>query len=569
MLKKLKLKNFRCFEDYEIEFDKFNVIVGKNNTGKSTLIDALKLVSNVRRYASYRKNLELEPRDIPFSLTNLRYNYIDTDSTIYSKFSDNTEIEVKFPIDGRPYANLLKDDTSISNKTLIKMYFEDSVGIIPPIGVFEESENLGDEKYIRSILVSHLTPRHFRNIWHYFDEGFEDFKNIIEETWPGYTIEPPEFNSSENKIYMFFKENGITREIFWAGHGFQVWLQLMTFLVKLGRKETLVLDEPDIYLHSDMQKKLVTICKERSNQVIIATHAVDIIEESDPDDIISIDKNSNRSRRLSSIDEVQTCITQLGSFQNLKLVHFIRGKTCLFVEGGEFPYLKMFAKKLNFESFAREDGFSVVELGGFSNWSRLMHIYWIFLNTIDEKIKCYVVLDRDFHTDQEIDEIVNNLEQKDVKVHVWARKEIENYAIDYDTLYRMFTNKFCKRHGDVEIPLSSIDFKEKILSFFEDFKDYVLSQTITNRVETRSDRSIDRSTITSQVLVEFKNNWQDIEFRRKVIPGKDFFAKLNAWLNDEYHITIPVSHVINSLRSEEIEPEVHDVINDFIQLVHS
>ncbi len=44
MLEKLKLKNFRCFEDYEIEFDKFNVIVGKNNAGKSTVIDAIKLV---------------------------------------------------------------------------------------------------------------------------------------------------------------------------------------------------------------------------------------------------------------------------------------------------------------------------------------------------------------------------------------------------------------------------------------------------------------------------------------------------------------------------------------------
>jgi len=343
----------------------------------------------------------------------------------------------------------------------------------------------------------------------------------------------------------------------------------MTFLVKLGRKETLVLDEPDIYLHSDMQKKLVNICKERSNQVIIATHAVDIIEESDPDDIISIDKNSNRSRRLSSIDEVQTCITQLGSFQNLKLVHFMQGKTCLFVEGKDFRYLKMFAKKLNFESFAREDGFSVIRIDGFSNWSRLTHISWIFRNTIDEKIKCYVVLDRDFHTDQEIDEIVNNLEQQDVKIHVWGRKEIENYAIDYDALYRMFTNKFCERHRDVEIPLSSMEFEEKILSIFEDFKHQVLSQTISNRIEHRSDRSIDSSTITSQVLKEFENNWQDIEFRRKVIPGKDFFAKLNAWLNDEYHITITVNHAINSLRSEEIEPEVHNVINDFIQLVRS
>jgi len=569
MIEKLKLKNFRCFEDYEIEFDKFNVIVGKNNAGKSTVIDAIKLISNVRRYASYRKDLKLEPRDIPFSHTNLRYNYMGEDSIIHSKFSDSTEIEVIFPIDRIPYANLFKGSMGIGDKTVMRRYFGHSVGIIPPIGVFEETEDLRDEKYIQSIAVSHLTQRHFRNIWYYSDEGFEDFKNIIEETWHRCTIEPPEFNSHENKITMFFKEDGITREIFWAGHGFQVWLQLMTFLVKLGRKETLVLDEPDIYLHSDMQKKLVNICKERSNQVIIATHAVDIIEESDPDDIISIDKNSNRSRRLSSINEVQTCITQLGSFQNLKLVHFMQGKTCLFVEGKEFRYLKMFAKKLNFKSFAREDGFSVVELGGFSNWNRLTYISWIFLNTINEKVKCYVVLDRDFHTDQEIDEIVNNLEQKDVKVHVWERKEIENYAINYDALYRMFTNKFCERRGDVEIPLSSTEFEEKILAIFEEFKDHVLSQTITNRVENRSDRSIDPSTITCHALAEFENNWQDIEFRRKVIPGKDFFAKLNAWLNDEYHITIHVNHTINSLQSEEIEPEIRDVINDFIQLVHS
>jgi len=51
----------------------------------------------------------------------------------------------------------------------------------------------------------------------------------------------------------------------------------MTFLVKLEKMDTLVLDEPDIYLHSDMQKKLINICKEMSNQVIVATHAVDMI----------------------------------------------------------------------------------------------------------------------------------------------------------------------------------------------------------------------------------------------------------------------------------------------------
>jgi len=205
MLEKLKLKNFRCFEDYEIEFDKFNVIVGKNNTGKSTVIDAIKLISNVRRHAPYRKDLKLKPKDIPFSQTNLTYNYMDEDSIIYSKFSDNTEIKVVFPTDGEPYAELSQDGMGIFRKTLIKRHFGHSIGIIPPIGVFEETENLRDEKYLRSIMVSHLTQRHFRNIWYYFDDGFEDFRTIIEETWPECTIKPPEFDSGENKITMFFK----------------------------------------------------------------------------------------------------------------------------------------------------------------------------------------------------------------------------------------------------------------------------------------------------------------------------------------------------------------------------
>ncbi len=554
MLEELKLKNFRCFKDYKIEFDKFNIIVGKNNTGKSTIIDALKVVSNARRYAPYR-DYYLEDKDVPFSQINLRYNY--------------TEIKIVFPIDDRPYAEFLKDGTHIDNKTLLRRYFEHSLGIIPPVGTFEESEKLGDRKYLLSVMVSHLTPRHFRNIWHYFKDGFEEFQKIIEETWPGYTIEPPEFLAVENRIDMFFKEKGITREIFWTGHGFQVWLQLMTFLVKLGRVETIILDEPDIYLHSDMQKKLVNICKERSNQVIIATHAVDIIEEVEPDDVVSIDKDSNRSSRLSNIDEVQTCITQLGSSQNLKLVHFVRGKSCLFVEGKDFRYLKMLARTLNFNSFAREDGFSIIPLEGFSNWDRLIHIEWVFKNAFGERVKCYVILDRDYYTDKEIDDIVGNLEKKGVKIHVWGRKEIENYIINYDALYRMFTTKFSIRHDKAEIPLSKTEFNKKIESIFEELKNEAQSQIIARRIRTRPDRSVSESTIISQVLTEFQDNWENKNYRRKVISGKEFFARLNNWLNSEYHITIPASYAFKSLGSEEIETGIRNVINDFIQLVNS
>ena len=121
MLEKVEFKNFRCFKNFEIEFDNFSIIVGINNSGKSTIIDALKLISNVRRFAPYRNYFKIknedaygcliEERDIPFSKINLRYNYIEKDSIITSKFSDGTEIKIVFPVNNNPYAYFLKDGT--------------------------------------------------------------------------------------------------------------------------------------------------------------------------------------------------------------------------------------------------------------------------------------------------------------------------------------------------------------------------------------------------------------------------------------------------------------------------
>lgn len=568
MLEEIELINFRCFDHCIIEFDKFNVLVGKNNTGKSTVVDALKLISNVVRYASYRTHY-LEDRDIPFSLTNLRHDYREADTTIHAKFTQGYEVSIVFPIDATPYADFVHDGESISSREDLRPLTQQNIGIIPPVGTFEITENPGSRKYLLSVIVSHLTPRHFRNIWYYFDEDFEDFRRAIEKTWVGCTIQPPEFIPSQNELYMFFIENGITREIFWSGHGFQVWLQLMTFLVKLGHIDSLVLDEPDIYLHSDMQKKLVRICRDRANQIIIATHAVDIIEEVEPEDILCIDKNLNNVKRLSSIDEVQTIVTELGSAQNLKLVHFYRGRTCLFVEGKDFDYLKILAKTLNIEEFVREEGFTVVPLEGFSNWDRLIHINWITKNAFGEDVRCYVILDSDYHTKQEKKDILRIFQQKGIKAHIWAKKEIENYLINYNSLYRMFTTKYHERHGKAKLPLSASDFTKKVQSFFDESKNHVISQLAASEIQNRPPESALPSTIISKTMVEFEKNWGDMEFRKNIIPGKDFFSKLNTWLNSEYKIRISIRYALHSLLSDEIEPEIIDVINSILELTHS
>lgn len=43
-ISKLRIKNFKCFDEVEINFDQnFNLIIGENNSGKSTIFDALRL----------------------------------------------------------------------------------------------------------------------------------------------------------------------------------------------------------------------------------------------------------------------------------------------------------------------------------------------------------------------------------------------------------------------------------------------------------------------------------------------------------------------------------------------
>ncbi|MCB1640008.1 MAG: AAA family ATPase, partial [Thiothrix sp.] len=47
MLDSLYIRNFRCFEDLQVEsLGRVNLVVGKNNTGKSTLLESVLLLAS-------------------------------------------------------------------------------------------------------------------------------------------------------------------------------------------------------------------------------------------------------------------------------------------------------------------------------------------------------------------------------------------------------------------------------------------------------------------------------------------------------------------------------------------
>lgn len=568
MLKELFLENFRCFRSYSVEFDEFNVIVGKNNSGKSTIVDALRLISNIQRYGAFRKDLVLEPRDLPFSTANIWYNYTDDDAVIRARFSSGNEIRAVFPKNEEFHIEYYVKGKSVGSKQIIRKEFTQTLAIVPPVGAFEESESLVTDDYLRRVMISHLTPRHFRNVWATFQDGFDEFRDLLERTWPGCEITLPEVDVWNDRVVMFFKENRITREVFWAGHGLQVWLQLLTHLVKLGKKQTLVLDEPDIYLHSDMQKKLVGICRDRSSQVIIATHAVDIIDEVEPSDVLSIDSRLAKAVRLANVDELQRCILELGSVENLRLAHLLRGNTCLFVEGDDFKVILKLSKTLGLPQVS-ERNFSVIPLDGSSNWERLKHINWLFTNAFGERIKCYVILDRDYQSDDEVSDVISVLRQQNVSTHIWMKKELENYLINPRALYRMFAAKHKERHGENAATPSELQFISLLTRITDELKSDVQSQMVGHRIKDPARKGEDPSSITKQVIQDLEAKWDNLDYRFSVVSGKDFFTRLNRTLTGDHKIAVSVGYAARALRKNEIDSEVDLALREFIELLES
>jgi hypothetical protein len=109
LLTALKLINFRGFEEHEIPFGPISIIVGRNNAGKSTIVEALRLVSVVAaryRFLSYHEppawaEIPAKYRGVSPSLRNMEINfdslffgYGDPPSQILGEFSDGSSITV-------------------------------------------------------------------------------------------------------------------------------------------------------------------------------------------------------------------------------------------------------------------------------------------------------------------------------------------------------------------------------------------------------------------------------------------------------------------------------------------
>jgi len=570
MITSIYFENFKAFESYTISLKDFNILTGPNNNGKSTILDSLRLLRGAYAYASRLNptfyNLpdgksgfgySIPEASLPIVLGNIQTNLNDGFSKIRYRLKDGQNLYLLFSPEHPTYLYFDTPRKPPQNSSSFKKEFPLKISIIPTLGPLEVEEERLNEDYVKQWGASRRAPRMFRNYWYYNPDDFEPFKQLVEETWPGMSIKFPEKEQFSKRLMMFCLENRITREICWAGSGFQIWIQLLTHIIKSKNSDIIVVDEPEIYLHPDLQHKIFDLLKSVDSKIVLATHSIEIINNAEPSDILLVDKKLQSAKRLTDMAGLQSVSNLLGSGQNIQLTRLARGKRILFVEGQDAKLLAKFAKIIGRDDLLTSGEITIISIEGFSQHERILSANWAFSQILGEEMKIFALFDRDYRTQEEIDELINRFENEIDFVHVLKKKEIENYLLVPEAIQKAINARMFEREKNGDEVNERIDARTILVDLSDKLRSQVQSQLSANKIKLEQKGRVDIATILSKFNTEFDEKWQNLEYRLSVIPGKLFLSDLNQYLQKVHKISITPTQIINNSSNQIIDNDLH------------
>ena len=568
----VKFRNFKALRDYSVSLQRMNVLVGPNNSGKSTILSAFRVLeqglrtarsrsaSSVRTHTGHTsKGHILSESTMPISLENVHSDYTDADSVIEFRYSGGNKIYLFFPADGgvTMYWDTAQR-TPTSPGTFTKM-FPDIIQTIPILGPVEQHEPVVIDETVRRAAGTPRASRHFRNYWRKNPGGFTEFKRLVEDTWPGMSIDKPELTSFlENRLVMFVTEDRIAREIYWAGLGFQIWCQLLTHVSRCSDSDVLVVDEPEVYLHPEVQRRLLEILRKVRPNIVLATHSVEILGEADPSEILLVDKLQRSARRLRDIEGVQQALESIGSIQNLTLTELARNRRLVFVEGlYDYKIIRLFARVLGSWELAAGNGLVGLESGGFESWSKIEAFASGFRDSLDTALRVVAIFDRDYRCDEELSELKSRLQRQIDYAHFHRRKEIENYLLSPAVLERAARKALRERSRRVG---NTEEAKLDILGMLESTTDHwrgeCRGQYVSAHCTYFRSSGRDQATLTTEALALFDRRWTDMSSRLEIVPGKAVLKAVRDRLQSHYGITLTDWRIIGAYKAEEVPEDL-------------
>lgn len=214
---------------------------------------------------------------------NLRHEFRDVETRLEVTFSSRARLIAVWPrpsVAEEAYFYVRATDGVYVRTTAEARALLPDVGVVPILEPVQHREKRLADEYVNSSMGTRLASRHTRNqirLLRDKEPDTEGYDNLLSEfrdwarpwTRDFRVGDLAEHLTDEGAMLdLYCRETGgrSDRELFWAGDGLQVWIQLLMHLFRNQGRDTVILDEPDLYLHADLQRRLMRLLESMDTQ---------------------------------------------------------------------------------------------------------------------------------------------------------------------------------------------------------------------------------------------------------------------------------------------------------------
>ena len=345
MIRTVRIRGFKRFDEVEFRLPGHVVLAGPNNTGKTTMLQAIASWSLALR--RWRELNDFNPRQgytrapiarHAFSAVPLRsFDLLWTDR----KYWGQIEIEIRHDAGWSVTMEFISDSTEqiyvrpradVSADTLRELDLQ--AVFVPSMTGLGIDEPLFQPPKVEQLLGFGRPGEVIRNLLAEAnqDERAWDALTMSIDKLFGYALLHPDASGAHILADYTMTPGGPRLDIASAGSGFQQVLMLLTFL-HTREGAVLLLDEPDAHLHVILQDaiyhELRSVAARQRSQLIVATHSEVVINAVEPRELCV---TLNEPRMVADNEERSRLITSLRVLSNADVMQAMEARGILYVE---------------------------------------------------------------------------------------------------------------------------------------------------------------------------------------------------------------------------------------------